>query len=98
MMLSEGAAGAAQYEEAYSQNNRSGRGNASGAQNGNGTIQPRKLQNKGGSQQEGYYGGQQQTNEDGNNAGTQELDGGSGTPQRESLPPMTLPSGAIYTG
>ena len=23
---------------------------------------------------------------------------GSGAPQRESLPPMTLPSGAIYTG
>lgn len=27
MLMAEGAAGAAQYEEAYSQNNRSGRGN-----------------------------------------------------------------------
>lgn len=25
-------------------------------------------------------------------------DGTTGAPQRESLPPMTLPSGAIYTG
>ncbi len=30
MMLAEGAAGAAQYEEVYGQNNRSGRGTTSG--------------------------------------------------------------------
>lgn len=83
MMLSEGAAGAAQYEEAYGQS-RSGRGGAGGqfngvpAQTGNGTIQPRKLQ--GNKTQEGYYGSQQQTNEDGTGMGNQEIDGGSGAP------------------
>jgi|LauGreDrversion4_2_1035121.scaffolds.fasta_scaffold451750_2 hypothetical protein len=40
LMLNEGAAGAAQYEEAYNNNNRNTGYNA-------GTIQPRKLQTGG---------------------------------------------------
>ena len=62
LMLNEGAAGAAQYEEAYNNNNRNTGYNA-------GTIQPRKLQT-GGLKQDQFYGnsgggGHQDNHEDG---------------------------------
>ena len=72
MLLNEGAAGAAQYEEAYGR----GAGNAGRLIGGPAAGGPRKLG---------------KPNED--NAPE-----AAAAPQRESLPPMTLPSGAIYTG
>lgn len=94
MMLAEGAAGAAQYEEVYGQNNRSGRGTTSG---GAQTIQPRKL-GKNPQADGGYLQQQQDDGNYGNNGQGDNGDNDNGAPQRESLPPITLPSGAIYTG
>lgn len=73
MLMNEGAAGAAQYEEAYGRGGASNEGRLIGGPMGG----PRKL-NK--------------PNEESGGA-----ESGS-APQRESLRPMTLPSGAIYTG
>jgi hypothetical protein len=91
MMLNEGGtAGAAQYEEAYGgSNNRSNQmyGVAGGALQ----PQPRKL---GVNNRLADAGGNIHYLHQNNN---NDVNGNDGS-QRESLPPMNLPSGAIYTG
>jgi hypothetical protein len=83
MMKDDGMAGAAQYEEAYGgQGYTRGAGNS--LMNGN-TAMPRKMNYAGAPS--GQYPDGRTSNGEGNING-----------QREILPSMTLPSGAIYNG